>query len=157
MEITREMQEAMIVSLLRHDETPSGMECSFFQFGCIGVKFYGYGSDAKHAAENAFDQQVKCYHAGVAPKPGAVFSFPIKGAGLHGRAIYLYGYTTEIAIVFSGSYHADDDRQEMYRRLETAGLPCGDLHSRNIGYVVDEKTDTFKLVPIDFGHHFTNC
>jgi hypothetical protein len=155
MEITREMQETMIVSLLRHDKTPSGVECSFFQFGTVGVKFYGYGSDARIKAKASFASQVKCYAAGVAPKPGKMFSVPIKGAGKYGEAIQLHGYTTEVAIVLRPDQNATDfEREVMYDSLEAAGLPCGDLHSGNIGYVVDEKNDCFKLVPIDFGSHF---
>ena len=155
MEITREMQEAMILSLLRHDKTPSGVECSFFQFGPVGVKFYGYGKDANEKARDAFAQQSRCYASGLAPKPGGMFAIPIKGAGTEGRCMHLHGYTTEIAIMANREQPIDDtDREVMYSKLRNAGLPCGDLHSRNIGYVVDEENDSFKLVPIDFGSHF---
>ena len=152
MELTKEMKEAMIVSLLRHDATPSGVECSFFQFGTVGIKFYGYTDFAKNAARNAFAQQVRCYAKGLAPKPGVVFSIPIKGAGNDGSPIFLHGYTTEVAVMVEGI--DDDERRTMRMLLDAAGLPAGDLHSRNVGYVVDEATNTFKLVPIDFGYHF---
>jgi len=152
MEITNEMQATMIVSLLRHDKTPQGVECSFFQFGTTGVKFYGYGEDAEESASNAFHTQVECYQLGLAPKPGKLFSIPLKGAGEYGKRVCLYGYTTEVAIMSHDV--AEEDCYRVKRQLEDAGLPSGDLHLRNVGYVVDEKTDTFKLVPIDFGKHF---
>jgi len=154
MDITREMQEAMIVSLLRHDATPSGVECSFFQFGAVGVKFYGYGDMAQEKARKAYWQQCRCYDAGFAPKPGKTFSIAIKGAG-NGESMFLHGYTTEVAVMLRAQdMIPDKERAALYEGLRNARLPCGDLHPRNVGYVVDEKTNAFKLVPIDFGWHF---
>jgi hypothetical protein len=156
MEITQEMKEAMILSLLRHDKTPSGAECSFFKFGTVGVKFYGYGLNAKSSAKKAFDQQSRCYASGLAPKPGKVFAITVKGAGDFGEAMQLHGYTTEVAITLGRGQQVNEE--EFYRmqdKLIEASLPYGDLHGANVGYVVDEETDAFKLVPIDFGRHFT--
>lgn len=152
MEITQEMQEVMILSLLRHDKTPQGVECSFFQFGTVGVKFYGYCNDSKHKAIEAFHMQSRCYAKGLAPKPGQVFSVPIKGAGIYGSPMALHGYTTEIAVMVDNPSHGD--RSKLREALSVANLPHGDLHSGNVGYIIEN--DTFKLVPIDFGSHFVN-
>jgi len=153
MEITQEMKEKMLLSLLRHDRTPSGVECSFFQFGSVGVKFYGYGENACERASNAFERQTRCYLQGLAPRPGRTFAISLKGAGCHkGHDLVLYGYTTECAIVVPTP--DEDDVSKLYAALDAAGLPSGDLHYANIGYVVDEETESFKLVPIDFGWHF---
>lgn len=154
MEITQAMQESLLLSLLRHDKTPSGVECSFFQFGTIGVKFYGYGDEAKEKARKAFSQQSTCYENDLAPKPGKLFAISIKGAGSN-APISLHGYTTEIAIVMKGwTPNLDDEICTLRQRLHAAGLPSGDLHSVNVGYVVDTQANDFKLVPIDFGWHF---
>lgn len=147
------MQEAIVLSLLRHDKTPQGVECSFFQFGTVGVKFYGYGPDARDAADRALQRQKGCYRQGFAPKPGQMFCIYLKGNGEHGSGLKLYGYTTEVAIMVP--MIPDEACHALRDRLRDAGLPSGDLHRKNVGYVVDEATDTFKLVPIDFGWHFS--
>jgi len=118
---------------------PHGVCCSFIDVGSdMGFKLFRHKNP-----QFEHEKQTIAYGAGLAPKPGPIEVFNIKG-------YWFVGFWTEIVEIAEDIDYDEDilecEIDELRDKLYDAGLNPEDLHPGNVGYLDGD------LVCIDFSH-----